>query len=338
MSDKTAVPNFLTKLFCMLNDPSTDRLISWGKHGDSFQVLSQEGFSKEVLPLFFKHSNFASFVRQLNMYGFHKVPQPAQGALLSGFDEIYEFSNPNFKRGHPELLSLVVRKKSQGAENISVDLNHLIQQIVAIKRTQSNISNDLKNIKNDNQSLWNESLALRERYARQQETIDKILGFLASIFSSKKPILNSLGDGNSGDKRKLVEVEHDLPQTKRSKVGDELVTTYLQNLVQNPSQESDLSSQVGNVVKETNKVEKHLDLLQDHVIDVASLVGIDPDNFMNFHGTDEDRETLLSIMNNNEQCSMESLDEMPFSVLDSTGKYDTFLGDLGDDPLQEPLE
>ena len=99
---------------------------------------------------------------------------------------------------------------------------------------------------------------------------------------------------------------------------------------------NDLPSKVGLVTAETNKVEKDLDLLQDHVIDVASLVGIDPDNFMNFHGTDEDRETLLSIMKNTNSNS--SLEELPFTVPEASGAYDTFLGDLGEDPLQEDNE
>ncbi|KAI2344700.1 kinase-regulated stress-responsive transcription factor skn7 [Ophidiomyces ophidiicola] len=67
--------DFVRKLYKMLEDPSYAQIVRWGDDRDSFVVLECEKFTKSILPKHFKHSNFASFVRQLNKYDFHKVRQ-----------------------------------------------------------------------------------------------------------------------------------------------------------------------------------------------------------------------------------------------------------------------
>lgn len=57
----------------MLEDTTFNNVVSWGPHGDCFVVKDMNEFTKTILPRMFKHSNFASFVRQLNKYDFHKV-------------------------------------------------------------------------------------------------------------------------------------------------------------------------------------------------------------------------------------------------------------------------
>ncbi len=57
----------------MLEDTAFSQVVCWGPHGDCFVVKDMNEFTKTILPRMFKHSNFASFVRQLNKYDFHKV-------------------------------------------------------------------------------------------------------------------------------------------------------------------------------------------------------------------------------------------------------------------------
>lgn len=59
---------FLSKCYEMVDDPSTDALISWSPTSDSFIVWNESEFTSELLPKYFKHSNYASFQRQLNIY------------------------------------------------------------------------------------------------------------------------------------------------------------------------------------------------------------------------------------------------------------------------------
>ncbi|KAG1831857.1 hypothetical protein EV424DRAFT_1313769 [Suillus variegatus] len=203
------VPAFLQKLYEMVNDPSDHDLIRWSDTGDSFFVLDQERFASEVLGRWFKHKNFSSFVRQLNMYGFHKIPHLQQGVLRSDSDtEFWNFEHPHFLRGQPDMLCLIQRKKqAASASDVTsavaevpnkdlgaaasagaltpgqlMDMNSIVNGIQAIKRHQAAISADLNDLKSSNQHLWQEAIAARERHKKHQDTINRILKFLAGVF------------------------------------------------------------------------------------------------------------------------------------------------------------
>ena len=67
---------FLNKTYEVVDDHSTDTVVSWGVAGNSFVVWDAQAFSMVLLPRYFKHSNFSSFVRQLNTYASPCLPFP----------------------------------------------------------------------------------------------------------------------------------------------------------------------------------------------------------------------------------------------------------------------
>jgi len=103
------VPQFLVKLFKMTNNPAHRDVIAWSDDGTAFWVSDISRFSRDILPAYFKHNNYASFVRQLNIYGFHRNTN-TKGKVQVGVGMIERFINPNFRLGREDLLVNIHRK------------------------------------------------------------------------------------------------------------------------------------------------------------------------------------------------------------------------------------
>ncbi|XP_051787204.1 heat shock factor protein 5 [Erpetoichthys calabaricus] len=145
--------NFPAKLWRLVNNPEIQS-INWNPSAEGVIIIHQKLFESELLsPVklsvessdVFKTTNFTSFIRQMNLYGFRKLPMSSgsfsqsgkfggdikavNGSvckdLLSNIDTdrylntvgdqritdgtLHHFLHPNFKKGHPELLVNVKR-------------------------------------------------------------------------------------------------------------------------------------------------------------------------------------------------------------------------------------
>ncbi|QIW99022.1 hypothetical protein AMS68_004540 [Peltaster fructicola] len=114
------IPPFVQKLSSFLDSGNTD-LIRWSDDGRSFIVIDEDEFARTLIPELFKHNNYASFVRQLNMYGFHKTVNITDGSLRQsekarkGVKPPSMYSHPYFRRNRPDLLWLIQKPSTKAS-------------------------------------------------------------------------------------------------------------------------------------------------------------------------------------------------------------------------------
>ncbi|PKU77466.1 heat stress transcription factor A-1 [Dendrobium catenatum] len=150
-------PPFLSKTYAMVDDPLTDSIVSWGPWNNTFVVWEPLVFARDLLPKYFKHNNFASFVRQLNTYGFRKIDP-----------DRWEFANEGFLRGHKPLLTYINRRKQSLPQNASFPS--------CVEVGKFGLDAYIERLKRDKNVLMQELAELRQR----QQATDALLQALTA--------------------------------------------------------------------------------------------------------------------------------------------------------------
>jgi|Transcript_87759 heat shock transcription factor len=110
---------FIKKLKTILNEPKSKNLIVWNQETFTLTIHKPEELSIKILPFYFKHCNFSSFVRQLNLYGFNKIDP-----------DFWIFRNKNLTTDlYSEFPDLFRRKKKSHDKTCFHDINFLKNQI-----------------------------------------------------------------------------------------------------------------------------------------------------------------------------------------------------------------
>ncbi|XP_009799323.1 heat shock factor protein HSF30 isoform X1 [Nicotiana tabacum] len=174
-------PPFLSKTYEMVEDSSTDAVISWSRARNSFIVWDSHKFSTTLLPKHFKHSNFSSFIRQLNTYGFRKVDP-----------DRWEFANEGFLGGQKHLLKTIKRRRNVGQSMnqqgsgpcIEIGYYGMEEELERLKRDKNLLRTEIVKLRQQQQSTRNQIIAMGEKIESTERKQEQMMSFLAKIFSN----------------------------------------------------------------------------------------------------------------------------------------------------------
>ncbi|KAK7612905.1 hypothetical protein BKA81DRAFT_378449 [Phyllosticta paracitricarpa] len=213
------IPPFVQKLSSFLDNSNHTDLIRWSDDGNSFIVLDEDEFAKTLIPELFKHNNYASFVRQLNMYGFHKKVGLSDNSMKQAERRDKktpsEYFNKYFKRGRPELLWLIQKPKNphsgakrkrdedkkpdsdeegrklegEGLDNQEMQLipkteyNSMRNEIRQLQQQQKLISGIIQQMRRQNEQWYQQASQFQKMHERHENSINAILTFLATFYN-----------------------------------------------------------------------------------------------------------------------------------------------------------
>lgn len=108
-----AFPEKLHKMLAYCAREKLQDVASFYPHGRAFAIHQPHRFVTEVMPQFFRQSKLTSFQRQLNLYGFQRIPHgPDHGG----------YYHEHFLRGRPGLAAALKRVTVKGKAKAALQL------------------------------------------------------------------------------------------------------------------------------------------------------------------------------------------------------------------------
>jgi len=132
----------------------------WNDTGDAFIVKDTAKLANMHIPRYFDHSNFSSFARQLNFYGFRKINNVQEDGFNSGHVRFY---HEYFCRNRPELLSKI-KRSTLGVSNSKL----VNKEIETLKVTVSNLEEKIAKMTSDFEVKMREMHNIMQNHQRRQ--------------------------------------------------------------------------------------------------------------------------------------------------------------------------